>query len=210
MQIRQPEDKSLRSYVARFNKEALLIDEAYEMVLVTAFSSGLKEGEFHFFVLKNESKTMANKLFKATKYMNVEDTLIAHKDEKGKRKRESTENTRSDTREKTSQYNRKRDNRKARHPFGQIINFTSLNTPLDQVLMQIKDDPALNWPEKLKEDPNKRSKKKYCRFHRDHEHDTSKCYELKSQIKALIRKRKLYWDTTSIRTKATGQSGKVA
>ena len=71
MQIRQPEDKSLRSYVARFNKEALLIDEAYEMVLVTAFSSGLKEGEFHFFVLKNESKTMANKLFKATKYMNV-------------------------------------------------------------------------------------------------------------------------------------------
>ena len=134
MQIRQPKDESLR--------EALLIEEAYEMVLVTAFSSGLKEGEFHFFVLKNEPKTMVDMLFKATKYMNVEDTLIARKDEKGKRKRESTEDTRSDTREKTSQYDGKRDNRKVRHPFEQIINFTPLNTPLDQVLMQIRDDPC--------------------------------------------------------------------
>ena len=53
MQIRQQEDESLRSYVARFNKEALLIDETDKMVLVTAFSSGLKEGEFLFSVLKN-------------------------------------------------------------------------------------------------------------------------------------------------------------
>ena len=44
--IKQREDESLKSYVARFNMEALLIDEAGEMVLVTGFSSGLKEGEF--------------------------------------------------------------------------------------------------------------------------------------------------------------------
>ena len=46
MQIKQQEDESLKLYVARFNMEALLIDEAGEMVLVTGFSSGLKEGEF--------------------------------------------------------------------------------------------------------------------------------------------------------------------
>jgi len=86
------------------------------MVLMTTFSSGLKEVEFLFSVLKNEPKTMANMLFKATKYMNVEDTLIAHKDEKGKRKRESTEDIQPDTREKTSRYDGKRDDRKARPP----------------------------------------------------------------------------------------------
>jgi len=53
-----------------------------------------------------------------------------------------------------------------------------LNILLDQVLMQIKDDPSLKWPEKMKGDPNKRNKNKYCRFHRDHEHDTDKCYDL--------------------------------
>ena len=34
--------------------------------------------------------------------------------------------------------------------------------------MQIKDNMTLTWPGKLKGDPNKRSKDKYCRFHRDH------------------------------------------
>lgn len=87
--------------MVRFNREALLIDEVDEMVLVTAFSNGLKEWEFLFSVLKNERKIMANMLFKATKYINAEDALIAHKDEKGKRKRKSTKDTRPNTREKT-------------------------------------------------------------------------------------------------------------
>ena len=33
--------------------------------------------------------------------------------------------------------------------------------------MQIKDDPSLKWPEKMKGDPNKRNRNKYCRFHRE-------------------------------------------
>ena len=42
-------------------------------------------------MLKNEPKTMADMLFKATKYMNAEDVLVAQKDGEGKRKRENTE-----------------------------------------------------------------------------------------------------------------------
>ena len=57
--------------------------------------------------------------------------------------------------------------------------------------MQIKDEGALTFPDKLKGDPSKRFKDKYCRFHRDHSHDTSECYDLKQQIEALIRQRKL-------------------
>lgn len=40
MQIKKQENESLRLYVARLNKEALLIDEVDEMVLVTAFQMG--------------------------------------------------------------------------------------------------------------------------------------------------------------------------
>ena len=191
MQIKQREDESLRSYVAQFNKEALLIDDADGMALITAFSNELKEGEFLFSMLKNEPKTMADMHFKATKYMNVEDALIACKDNKGKRKRESAEDTQPNTREKNSQYEGKRDNREARPSSGRIINFTPLNTPLDQVLMQISDNPTLNWPEKLKGDLDKRSRGKYCHFHHDHGHNIFKYYELKSQVEALIRKGKL-------------------
>ena len=49
----------------------------------------------------------------------------------------------------------------------------------------------MKWPEKMKGDPNKRNKNKYCRFHRDHEYDTEECYDLKQQIKNLIKKGKL-------------------
>ena len=47
------------------------------------------------------------------------------------------------------------------------------------------------FPGKLKGDPSKRPKDKYCRFHRDHWYDTANYYDLKQQIEALIRKGKL-------------------
>ena len=43
----------------------------------------------------------------------------------------------------------------------------------------------------MKGDPNKRNRNKYCRFHRDHGHDTDECFDLKQQIKNLIRQGKL-------------------
>ena len=70
-----------------------------------------------------------------------------------------------------------RDNRKANSSSGRSQHYMPLNVPLDQVLMQIKDDPSLKWPEKMKGNPNKCNKNKYCRFHRDHGHDTDECYD---------------------------------
>ncbi|XP_022152029.1 uncharacterized protein LOC111019838 [Momordica charantia] len=47
-------------------------------------------------------------------------------------------------------------------------------------------EKLLKRPEKLRGDPEKRNKDKYCRFHRDHGHNTSSCWELKRQIEDLI------------------------
>ena len=57
--------------------------------------------------------------------------------------------------------------------------------------MQIKDEEALTYLGKLKGDPNRRLRDKYCRFHRDCGHDTTDCYDLKQQIEALIKQGKL-------------------
>ena len=59
------------------------------------------------------------------------------------------------------------------------MSFTSLTAPIDQVLMQIKDERALTFPGKLKGDPSKRPKDKYCHFYRDHGHDITNRYDLK-------------------------------
>ena len=68
--------------------------------------------------------------------------------------------------------------------------------------MQIKDEGSLTFPGKLKSDPTKRFRNKYCRFHRDHGHDTADCYDLKQQIEALIREGKLQKFVSKERTDA--------
>ena len=86
--IKQREDKTLRSYIARFNKKALSIDEADNKILVAAFTNGLQKGKFPFSLYKNDLKTMSDVLYRATKYMNAEDTLLTRE------KRERQEDTR--------------------------------------------------------------------------------------------------------------------
>ena len=77
MNIKQREDETLRSYITRFNKEALSINEVNDKILVAAFTNGLQKGKFLFSLYKNDSKTMSDVLYKATKYMNSEDALLA-------------------------------------------------------------------------------------------------------------------------------------
>ena len=62
LNIKQREDESLRLYVTHFNKETLLIDEADNKFLVTAFTNGLKRGEFLFSIYNNVPKMMAEEM----------------------------------------------------------------------------------------------------------------------------------------------------
>ena len=64
-------------------------------------------------------------------------------------------------------------------PIGSSRASTPLTASIDKVLMQIKDEGALTFPGKLKGDPSKRPRDKYCRFHRDHGHDIANYYDLK-------------------------------
>ena len=77
MSIKQWEDEQLRSYITFSNKEALLIDKTYDKILVVVFTNGVRKGKFLFSLYKNEPKTMLDVLYRATKYMNAEDVLLA-------------------------------------------------------------------------------------------------------------------------------------
>ena len=72
-----------------------------------------------------------------------------------------------------------------------MVKFTPLVMPVNQILVQIKDEHYLKWPRPLHSLPNVRDKRKYYRFHKDCRHYTEDCRDLKEQIKKLIRKGKV-------------------
>ena len=88
MSIKQREDETLRSYITRFNKEALLIDEADNKILVAEFTNGLQKSKFLFSLYQNDPMTMLDVLYRATIYMNVEDALLAWEEKPKKRERQ--------------------------------------------------------------------------------------------------------------------------
>ena len=153
MSIKQREDETLRSYITRFNKEAFSIDEADDKILVAAFTNGLRKGKFLFSLYKNDPKTMSEVLYRATKYMNTEDALLAREDKP--RKKERLEDAHQDQGRKKQRTGDRCDERCSKPPRGRFTSFTPLNAQLDQVLMQIKDKGVLTFPRKLKSDLTK-------------------------------------------------------
>ena len=81
----------LRSYIAYFSKEALSIDEAGNKILMAAFTNGLQKGKSLFSLYKVDPKTMSDILYRATKYMNAEDMLLACEKKPKKRERQDEE-----------------------------------------------------------------------------------------------------------------------
>uniref|UniRef100_A0A2N9FQ85 Uncharacterized protein n=1 Tax=Fagus sylvatica TaxID=28930 RepID=A0A2N9FQ85_FAGSY len=169
LNIRQREGESLRSYVQRFNKEAVQIDEPNEYVALTAFNAGLLKGDFLFQLCKDPPKSMSELMYEAQKFINAEDAFQA-RDEFLTRKRKEPEDRRFDSSR----------NKSSRQDY-----------PKDREEEHKLDNPDIKWPGKLRSDPTKRSKDLYCRFHRDHGHTTEDCFALKQQIEALIRQGKL-------------------
>ena len=123
--------------------------------------------------------------------MNVEDMMLA-KEMKGKRKRDE-ETSSNREKKKETQSDRQATGKKKelldRRPKFTI--FTPLIMPIEQVLMQIRDNPSLQWPKPISTPAERKDKNKYCRFYHDHEHRINECRHLKDQVETLIQQEKL-------------------
>ena len=189
--IRQGERETLRSYVKRFTRETLEVDEADDKVQLTTFKAGLRSRDLVASLAKNPPRTMAEMLIKAQKYINAKDAIAAIRaiekpGDKGRKEDERRGQKRDRPDRRPTDGNKRKDNKGTR-----LVKFTLFVMPIDKILMQIEDEHYLKWPRPLHSSPHICNKNKYCRFHKNHGHYTEDCRDLKEQIEELIQKGKL-------------------
>ena len=85
LNIEQGENESLGTFISRFNKEALLVDEMDDKILLAAFYNGVSSDLFIHKLYNQKPQTMAELIHSAQSFMNAEDAIIAKKKKKGKR-----------------------------------------------------------------------------------------------------------------------------
>ncbi|KAK3043614.1 hypothetical protein RJ639_001676 [Escallonia herrerae] len=173
LNIVQEKNESLACFLGRFNAATLEIDDLDESVKYTAFLRGLRPtSKFAFSVNKSPP----------------EEYLETHRDRRGEGKSEQKKRSREITPPEGKSAKRpKHDERRLKDTF----NLTPLNAKPSQILHKIKDNKALQWPDRMKSRPNKRNKDLWCHFHNDHGHTTDNCGSLKRAIEALIKRGQL-------------------
>ena len=77
--IEQGENESLRSFISRFNREALTVDEVDDKLLLAAFHNRVNSDLFIYKLYENEPQSMAELVHSTQKIMNAEDAIIAKK-----------------------------------------------------------------------------------------------------------------------------------
>ena len=77
--IERGENESLRSFITRFNREALTADEMDDKLLSAAFHNGVNSDLFIHKLYEQEPQTMSELVHLAQNFMNAEDAIIAKK-----------------------------------------------------------------------------------------------------------------------------------
>ena len=83
--IKQGENKNLRSFITRFSREALTVDEMDDKLLLAAFHNGVNSDLFIHKLYEQERQTMAELVHSAQNFMNAEDAIIAKKRKRAER-----------------------------------------------------------------------------------------------------------------------------
>ncbi|XP_062158748.1 uncharacterized protein LOC133866225 [Alnus glutinosa] len=194
MAVHQKEGESLKDYVVRFNQARLTVDNPIEEMVYVILYQGLRvERPLMADVTLNTPENLTELTDMIKKYVNQEEMLTALK-ESQKSKVSESGNPRKNKKVRPEE---KRTETKAavgprgHHQF-RIEEWTPLNSPINEVLIEIRRDPLYEDPHPLFSTRVKEENMhKLCTFHKARGHLTEECKNLRILIEKFIKNGKL-------------------
>ncbi|KAK0605041.1 hypothetical protein LWI29_022149 [Acer saccharum] len=191
-------NESIKKYLARFGKEVAQIEDASDVAVIAAFTNGLQSGRLSFDLRRDRPKTYEEMMEIAGDYALAEEEEVAqggsyvhgHKpdsksDHKDDKKMQSCDRQKDEKGQKG--YSREsRGNTRANKFRGRYNHYTPLTGDQEEILFVVEDKGLAKYPRQQSANA-RRDTTKYCRFHKDHGHETSKCFQLRDHIESLIR-----------------------
>ncbi|XP_073138783.1 uncharacterized protein [Henckelia pumila] len=155
-EIKQLNEESLRAYIKKFNRVALEVPVCAPETKITAFTQGLREGEFFRSLVKRAPRYFEDLLARAEKYINMEE---AQRQKREKDRRE----------EQKERGNQGSQGRRRQDQPGRLAAFAPHRVARDREIHLCEEN--------VQPLPLKRPGK-YCSIHRVNTHDTSECRRL--------------------------------
>ncbi|XP_073137776.1 uncharacterized protein [Henckelia pumila] len=155
-EIKQLNEESLRAYIKKFNRVALEVPACAPETKITAFTQGLREGEFFRSLVKRAPRYFEDLLARAEKYINMEE---AQRQKREKDRRE----------EQKERGNQGSQGRRRQDQPGRLAAFAHHRVARDREI-HLCDENVQPLPPKR---PGK-----YCSIHRVNTHNTSECRRL--------------------------------
>ncbi|KAK0600747.1 hypothetical protein LWI29_018038 [Acer saccharum] len=201
-QLKQGKDESLKRYLGRFGQEVSEIGSANDEAIIAAFINNLQNGQLSFDLRRARLTSYADMMDMARGYALSEEDEIATggyfvhggRPEGSKTK----DQTKAPDTKDDKQKNKTRDGRDGRRAYdpktdqprqkfqGRYTNYTPLKKDQEEVLAILEEKNMSKEPPK-QSTYARRDTTKYCRFHKENEHETSKCFQLRDHIETLIR-----------------------
>lgn len=170
MTIRQGPQESLKSYLLRFNQKRLAAGNQSEQFIHCAIYQGIrKDGTLMANLARRPAKGLQEFLDRAEEFVNQEETLRAF------RGAEEVARENPATKKKLKQRMTSVGNEVIeRRPVKRVedYNWTPINAPTKEVLMEIKKDPDYKNPPPIKGKPHPHNFHKYCHYHDSYVHWT--------------------------------------
>nr|XP_009385177.1 PREDICTED: uncharacterized protein LOC103972544 [Musa acuminata subsp. malaccensis] len=177
--LKQREDEPLSNFVNRFTTQIRGLSDAHPSLLMQAFMIGLRPSRF-FWSLVERPPTMVPEMLQRASQFIVAEAWMAGRCEEHKRVKSEL------PRQQQSAASRRRLDRS--DPLAPRPPLPTLNSSRTEIFLHIREKGLLKEPYPMRSPRALADQSKYCRFRRQHEHDTEQCRELKMQIEELIRR----------------------